>query len=211
MILNNEDIGHDHDYIKLNGNKYFIHPFFDMYCSNESGRIMHIIRRNIMRGRLISVKRYGNHKQNTVSSDRFVWECHYGAISNDMVLKHKNEDLDDNNLSNLQLVSKPIKYKKLRDYSFVKNNHTNRRSILATNLDSNEVSYFRSMYSAQQSLNINAGLIKMACESQDRVRVGISKNNCKRYQFKYIADNELPEYFKKSANKRPKRIKEVKI
>ena len=35
----------------------------------------------------------------------------------------------------------------------------------ATNIDSNQVTYFNSMYAINQHLGINAGIVKMACEN----------------------------------------------
>ena len=62
------------------------------------------------------------------------------------------------------------------------------------------------MYSIQQYLRINVGIVKMVCEGLNNCKTGISKKNHCIYIFEYIKPSELPDNYRKSANKRPKRV-----
>ena len=48
--------------------------------------------------------------------------------------------------------------------TFAANNHQNKKCVKATNIDTNEVSYYNSMYAVNQHLSVNAGIVKMVCE-----------------------------------------------
>ena len=108
---------------------------------------------------------------------------------------------------NLQLITQQINCKKSakdRDYTFVANNHKNRRCVKVINQNTNEVSYFNTMCSIQQHLAINAGIVKMVCEGLNNCKSGISKKDGCSYTFQYIKQDDLPDNYKKSANIRPK-------
>ena len=79
-----------------------------------------------------------------------------------------------------------------RDYTFVKNNHKNRKCIKAINCCNNDVSY-NSLYAAQQHLQINVGLVKMVCEGI--YKSSKSKINGDSYQLEYIKPDELPSNY----------------
>ena len=76
----------------------------------------------------------------------------------------------------------------------------------ATNSDTNEVSYYNSMYAVNQHLGINAGIVKMVCEKINSCKNGISKidNHC--YKFEYVNKQDMPDNYKKSANIRSNRV-----
>ena len=61
------------------------------------------------------------------------------------------------------------------------------------------------MYAVQQHLQINAGIVKMACEGINKCKSGVSKKDGQHYKFKYVEPDELPDDCKKSANKRPRK------
>ena len=125
------------------------------------------------------------------------------------VIDHINNIRDDNRLCNLQLMSHQENCKKSakrRDYTFVAKNHQNKKCVKATNIDTNEVSYYNSMYAIFQHLGINAGIVKMVCEGLNCCKTGISKlDNC-HYKFEYVNEQDMPDDYKKSANKRPIRV-----
>ena len=115
----------------------------------------------------------------------------------------------DNRLCNLQLMTQQQNCKKSakdRDNKFAAKNHKSRKCVKATNKNTNEVSYFNSMCSIQQHLGINAGIVKMASEGLNNCKSGISKKDGCSYTFEYIKQDELPDNYKKSANKRPRRV-----
>ena len=76
----------------------------------------------------------------------------------------------------------------------------------ATNTNTNEVSYYNSLYAVQQHLQINAGIVNMICDKINLCKTGISKKDNHHYKFEYIKSDELSDNYKKSANNRPKRV-----
>ena len=93
-----------------------------------------------------------------------------------------------------------------RDYTFVAENHKNKKCVKATNIDTNEISHYNSMYAISQHLGINAGIVKMVCEGLNHCKTGISKQDNSRYKFEYVNGQDMPDDFKKSANKRIQRV-----
>ena len=95
-----------------------------------------------------------------------------------------------NRLCNLQVVTQQEncrKSAKKRDYSFVANNHANRRGVIATNVDTKDEIYFKSMYAVQQKLGINVGTVKRVCEGIRYRKNGIFKIDDQCYSFQYFS------------------------
>ena len=188
--------------MEINNIVYKIHPVHDLYGADENGNIINIIKKTPNKGNdnhrgymMCSVRRHGQNGYKSILVHRFVWECFNGLIEDNKVIDHINDDKEDNRLCNLQLVTHRencIKSAKKRDYTFAKYNHKNNRCIKAINQSTEEVTYFNSMYAAQQRLGINGGIIKMVCEGLNKCKSGISKKDGQRYIFEYI--NELPNY-----------------
>ena len=188
--------------IEVNDCVYCIHPLYDLYGADQEGNIIHIIKKLPNKGyknndyMMCTVRKHRQNGQKKMYMHRFVWECFNGVIHGDKVIDHINDDKEDNRLCNLQLVTQQencIKSAKKRDYTFVKYNHENKRCIKAINQSTEEVTYFNSMYAAQQHLSINAGIIKMVCEGLNKCRSGISKKDGQRYIFEYINADEVPK------------------
>ena len=81
-------------------------------------------------------------------------------------------------MCNLQLMTQKENCKKSakgRDYTFTAKNHQNKKCVKATDCETNEVTYYNSMYAVQQHLQINAGIVKMVCEGINHCKTGISK------------------------------------
>ena len=93
-----------------------------------------------------------------------------------------------------------------RDYTFVAENHKNKKCVKATNIDTNAISYSNSMYAISKHLGINAGIVKMVCEGLNHCKTGISKRDNFHYKFEYVNEQDMPDDFLKSANKRPQRV-----
>lgn len=53
---------------------------------------------------------------------------------------------------------------KNRDYALASKNHQNKKWVKTINQNTEEVTYYNSLYAAQQHLGINAGIVKMVCE-----------------------------------------------
>ena len=201
--------------IEINNIVYNIHPIYDLYASDENGEIIHIIKKVTLKGHkhrngyMQCVVRKYRGKQKTYFIHRFIWECFNGLIPEEKVIDHINNIRDDNRLCNLQLLTQKDNCKKSaknRDYKFVAENHKNKKCVKAINIETNEVSYYNSMYAIQQHLGINAGIVKMACEDINNCKTGKSKKDGKSYNFEYIKQDELPDNYLKSANKRPRRV-----
>ena len=125
------------------------------------------------------------------------------------MIDHINNDKEDNRLCNLQLVTQQENCKKSaknRDYTFVADNHKNKKCVKAINIGANEVSHYNSMYAVQQHLQINAGIVKMVCEGINNCKSGTSKKDGKSYKFEYIKKEDMPDNYLKSTNKRPRKF-----
>ena len=201
--------------IEINNIVYNIHPVYNLYAANENGEFIHIIKKVPTQGVKqhdgyirCCVKKYSE-RQKTTQVHRFVWECFNGLIPEGKVIDHINNIRDDNRLCNLQLLTPQENCKKSaknRDYTFAAENHKNKKCIKATNIETNEVLYFNSMYAVNQHLGINAGIVKMVCEGLNNCKSGISKKDGKSYSFEYVKKEDLPDNYLKSANKRPRRV-----
>ena len=195
---------------------YKVHPVYNLYASDENGNIIHLVKQVPSIGQkhksgylMCVVRNHGQNGQNNFFVHRFVYECFNGLIPYGKVIDHINNMKDDNRLCNLQLVTQQencMKSAKRRDYSFAAKNHQNKKCVKATNKDTNEVSYYNSMYAVQQHLGINAGIVKMVCEKINSCKTGISKIDNHSYKFEYVNKQDMPNDLKKSANKRPIRV-----
>ena len=161
---------------------YSVHPVYDLYASDENGNIIHILKkiqtkgnkqRNGYMGCRIR-KYYGGFESYKIH--RFIYECFNGLIPEGKVIDHINNDKEDNRLCNTPQQNCK-KSAKDRDYSFVANNHKNRKCVKATNKNTNEVTYFKSMSAVTQHLGINTGLVKMVCEGLNYCKSGLSKKD----------------------------------
>ena len=204
--------------IEINQFVYSVHPIYDLYTSDENGNMINIIKKvphkgnKSNRGYLkFEVRKHAQSGQKAYQAHRFVWECFNGVIPEGNVIDHINKNKEDNRLCNLQLVTQQQNCKKSakdRDYTFAAKNCENRKCVKATNMNTNEESYYYSMYSINQHLGINAGIVKMVCEGINNCKSGtcISKKHGCSYIFEYIKEDELPDNYKKSANIRPRRV-----
>ena len=181
--------------IRIKNIDYWKHPVYDLYAADMDGNVINIEKKVPMRGNKlpngylrIMVRRKNHKSRKNYLVHRFVYECIFGIIPAGMVIDHLNSDKEDNSLINLQLVTTKencLRSAKNRDYSFVKDNHKNRKSVKAINIETKQVFHFNSLYAAQQYLEINAGLISMCCQGINRCKTGISKKDGQRYRFKF--------------------------
>ena len=202
--------------IEIENCVYKVHPVYNLYASDGNGNIIHLVRQVPSPGQknkngylFCMVRKHGQNGQKGYYVHRFVYECFNGIIPDGKVIDHVNNIKDDNRLCNLQLMSQQENCKKSakrRDYTFAAKNHQNKKCVKATNSDTNEVSYYNSMYAVNQHLGINAGVVKMVCEKINSCKTGISKidNHC--YKFEYVNKQDMPDNYKKSANIRSNRV-----
>ena len=194
------------DRIIINNISYNLHPIYNTHGADINGNIINISNKQITKGNLnkrgyliVCVKKPGIKSNKIIQAHRFIYECFNNIINDNKVIDHKNDNCTDNRLCNLKLVTQQENCKKSaknRDYTFAKYNHENKRCIKAINQNTEEISYYKSMYSAQKSLGINAGIIKMVCEGLNNCKSGISKINSEQYKFEYIkADDQKCDIF----------------
>ena len=202
--------------IKINNCVYKVHPVYNLYASDENGNIIHLVKQVPSTGNkhksgylFCMVRKHGQNGQKGYYVHRFVYECFNGIIPDGKVIDHVNNIKDDNGLCNLQLMTQQENCKKSakrRDYTFAAKNHQNKKCVKATNSDTNEVSYYNSMCAVQQHLGINAGIVKMGCEKFNGCKTGISKIDNHSYKFEYVNKQDMPDNYKKSANRRSNRV-----
>lgn len=195
---------------------YSVHPIYDLYAGSEDGYVINIIKKVPMNGvkcnrgyMLCNVRKHGQSGHKAYQVHRFVWECHKGIIQEGKVIDHINNNKEDNRLCNLELMTQQKNSKKAakdRDYKFVANNHKNKKCVKATNKNTNEVSYYNSMYAIQQHLKINVGIVKMTCDGINNCKSGVSKKDGHSYTFEYVKKDDMPVNYIKSANIRPKKV-----
>ena len=199
--------------VEINDCIYKVHPIYNLYASEKNGKIVHLIKQIPFVGQknksgylMCVVRRHGQNGQKGFLVHRFIYECFNGLIPDGKVIDHINNIKDDNRLCNLQLASQQENCKKSakrRDYTFAAKNHQNKKCVKATNMDTNIVSHFNSMYAVYQHLGINAGIVKMVCEGINNCKTGISKKDKCHYKFEYVNEQDMPDNFFKSANVRP--------
>ena len=202
--------------IEIKNCVYKVHPVYDLYAANEAGEVINIVKKDPMKGcktnngyMMCAVRKYTQRGQKKYYIHRFVWECFHRLIPDGKVIDHINNNKEDNRLCNLQLITQQENCEKSaqeRDYTFVAKNHQNKKCVKATNSDTNEVSYYNSLYAVHQHLGINAGIVKMVCEGINHCKTGISKKDNCYYKFEYVKKEDMPDNFKKSANKRSNRV-----
>ena len=179
-----------------NGKKFYTHPIYEKYAANKYGEIMNVRIRKPMLGN-INNNGYLNfgiyiskNKQKTYISHQFIYECFYGMIESDKSINHINFIRTDNRLKNLEVVTTSENNKKSainRDYSFVKDNHKNRKKVKGINLLTNEEVIYNSLYSVNKLLGINAGQVKMICEEKYiYCKSATSKKDGQKYTFEYL-------------------------
>lgn len=136
------------------------------------------------------VGKYQQRGRKTYRVHRFVWECVNCVI---------NDKRDDNRFCNLQLMTPKENRKKSangRDYTSAANNHKNRKCVKAINEDTDDDIYYNILYSVQQNLKINAGILKIICEGLNKYKTGMSQKGSYNYKLKYVKAEGMPDNYK---------------
>ena len=183
------------NFILENDKKFFIHPIYKKYAANKYGEIMNVRLKKPMIGNINNsgylhiVIYISKNKKKTYLSHRFIYECFNGMIEKDKFINHINFIRTDNRLKNLEVVTRSENNKKSainRDYSFVKGNYKNKKTVKGINLLTNEEIIYNSLYSVYKILSINAGHVKMICEGINYCKSATSKKDGQKYKFEYI-------------------------
>ena len=174
------------------GKEYWIHPIYDYYGANKHGQVINIFRGIPRKGnyndRGYYMVRVGGRdkKPKTIRANRFIFECFNGIIPEGLVIDHINNKKDDNRLENLKLITQQQNCKKAavnRDFSFITNR--NGRKVKAINLETNEVSYYKSQYATAKHHNIAISSVALCCKGVYGYKTCKSKKDGRKYTFEY--------------------------
>ena len=102
--------------ITINEIVYYVHPKYKLYAASEHGDIVNIIEQKPLKFSKLSSGHSCFEMKKDDESDfiyhrvnEFVWVCFNGIIPKEKVIKHINDNLEDNRLKNLNLIT----YKKM--------------------------------------------------------------------------------------------------
>ena len=130
------------------GKKFYLHFLYTNYGSTKNGEIMNFKTNKMLMGfkskdgsRRITLSQSPIPKK-TMQVNRFIYECFYGKLPDNVIVSYKNGNKDDNRLVNLQMESSLKTVKKL-----------------ATNIDSN-IDY-DSELSDKDKIAIDKAYVKM--------------------------------------------------
>ena len=182
--------------ILQNDKEFYSHPIYEKYAANKYGEVMNVRLKKPMLGNFnnCGYLHFGifisKNKSKSYLVHRFVYECFYGIIESGKNINHINFIKKDNRLKNLELVTTSENNKKSvvnRDYSFLKDNHKNKKKVRSINILTNEENIYNSLYSVNKLLGINAGHVKMICED-DYIycKSATSKKDGQKYRFEYL-------------------------
>ena len=146
--------------IEINDCVYKVHPIYSLYASDKDGNIINIVKKVPTKGKkqyysymMCMVRKHAQKGKKNYLVHRFIWECFNGLIPNGKVIDHINDNKEDNRIGNLQLMTQQENCKKSakdRDYALLqKIMYENKKCVKAINQNTNEVSYYNSMYDVQ--------------------------------------------------------------
>ena len=204
----------------VNNRKYKIHPIYNSYGASKRGDVINITRLKPSFGTKqrngymkITVRGKGQKQDKSMFVHRFVWESWKGIIPNGLHVDHINENIEDNRLENLQLLTPSQNVKKSAkniDYLLFTNNRI-RKCVKATDKETQNVSYYFSMYACQKHLGVSVAMILKICEKRPYHKFSKSKKDGKWYKFDFIDEDDLPPNYIKCDNKRPRTKTEEQI
>jgi len=126
------------------------------------------------------------------SLSRLIYEHVHGPIVGDFDVDHIDNNIDNNSINNLQLLTHKenvTKAAKTRDYTFIKTIAKNSKRVKAINLTTNTSDVYSSLYVCQNDTGVNVGIIKMCCDKTNRCKSGTSKLNNNVFTFEYTTDD----------------------
>src|SRR5882757_10004315 len=150
------------------------HPIYNLYASDKNGNIINIKKVNLLKTErgdgkynFVSVKSQNNKKQKNIACHRFTYECFNDIITPGLVIDHVDNNIKNNKLDNLQMITQQENCKKSaknRDYSFARYNNQHIHFVRSTCIETGIIDYHHSLHNIQRDLGINAGIVKMVCE-----------------------------------------------
>ena len=157
--------------VKLNGKKFYRHPFFLSYATSKSGEILNIKTVKLLKCTennqgYLTFFLYHERELKNYSVHRFVFESIKGVIPDCYVVDHIDSNRTNNSIYNLQLLSSKENIQKARN-----------RRMIAINLDTEEEKIYVSLTEAGKDLDIFVGNICNICkgrkEKQDQIKINV--------------------------------------
>jgi len=165
-------------------NDFWVHPIYTNYEANRNGIV-----RNIKRKKPIECLNnhgyyhatvYDNGKKKDFKSNRFIYECFHGVITDKRVVDHINNIKTDNRLDNLQLIT--------QRENIIKDNAGGKSlssiKIRAINTETGESFEYESITKAAKDLIINSGIISHLFKGWQKT--ALSKKYKQRFRFEKI-------------------------
>ena len=98
--------------IKLNNENYKSHKIYNLFASNEYGKIINIVKKRPLIGTKgrdgfykCLVRKHAQNGNTIYKIHDFIWECHFNLIPKSKTVVHINKDTSDNRLCNLKLIN----------------------------------------------------------------------------------------------------------
>ena len=161
------------------------HPIHKKYAASVDGEIYSFKTNKILKPqdmgngyKYICIFDRDKEKYRNYYIHRFVWECYQGIITNDKEINHRDENKQNNSISNLELMSR----KENVNYSIYKKY----KKILSIDLETKEEKIFISIKFAAKELDINPSHISMIYCKRKYCKSATSKLNGQKYSFRYV-------------------------
>ena len=175
-----------------------VHPIFKNYGYNTTDyNIYHIPTMRIVKQRphisgYAMIMASDGHKQKSLLSHRFVYECCNSIIEKGYEIDHINKNKVDNIIDNLRCITIQ-ENRKYRDHTnilkFAKIAHTLKRFIKAINIDTNEDLCFKSKYQCGKYFDISPAMVYLIIEGLNNAKT--ANTNKGKVKFEYIDEKEV--------------------
>lgn len=160
------------------------HPKFTNYGVDENSNPINIKTKKKLK---TSVDQYGyyrvhvrlNNKSYTIRFSRFVYECHNGLITDGDVIDHKDNDISNNKIENLEKITQAENIKRKFDRGY--KNVITKKGVIAKNETTGAVTEYTSLYKAGKGLNIVPASVNRVCKGNQKT--AISKTDGTHYSF----------------------------
>ena len=165
------------NHIVFRKSKFFSHPIYDNYYSSKEGEIYSKKSNKILKlqkhtaGYLI-FSIFEKKKGKSYYVHRYVFESFYGNIPKDKEVDHIDDNKTNNNIKNLQLLTRKEDMSK-----------SHSKKLKSYNTKTKEIQIYKSVTKASEVLGITVSSISKVCRKEQKTAK--TKDGIK-YKFKYI-------------------------
>ena len=170
----------DRDFIEFKNIKFYWHPKYKYYLASRCGQILSLKRNKKMILKLQKISRgyfyfqlFKNNSRKIYLVSRFVYEYFKGEIPVDKEVDHIDNNKENNNITNLQLLSPKENIRKSKC-----------KKVISLNIVTKEEKIFESVTEAGEFYDIFSTNISKNCRK--KIKTCKSKKDGKRYQFFYL-------------------------